>query len=63
MKRDFGNRTSTEVEIEGEDLPEAGLLSERTEFSRRLESFGLGEGQSPLLTDCVWSLDVDGNQR
>lgn len=36
---------------------------ERTEFARRLESFGLGARQSPLLTDCIWSLDVDGNLR
>lgn len=41
----------------------APLEAERSQFTRRLESFGLGERQSPLLTDCVWSLDADGNLR
>lgn len=35
----------------------------RSRFSRRLASFGLGEGQSPLLTDSVDSLDAEGNPR
>ena len=35
----------------------------RSRFSRRLESFGLGESQLPLLTDCVDSLDAEGNAR
>lgn len=35
----------------------------RSRFSRRLESFGLGESQSPLLTDRVESVDANGNAR
>jgi len=43
--------------------PEESLRRLRTRFSRRLESFGLGEGQSPLLTDSVDSLDIEDNPR
>jgi hypothetical protein len=39
------------------------LLGLRSRFRRRLESFGLGEGQMPLLTDSVDSLDSGGNPR
>jgi hypothetical protein len=35
----------------------------RSRFSRRLASFGLGEEQSPLLTDSVDSLDAEGKPR
>lgn len=46
-----------------EPLDDEPLDDGRSQFTRRLESFGLGERQSPLLTDCVWSLDADGNLR
>jgi hypothetical protein len=39
------------------------LLRLRSRFSRRLESFGLGESQRPLLTDSVDSVDAEGNAR
>jgi hypothetical protein len=42
------------------DDPLLGLLSR---FRRRLESFGLGETQLPLLTDNVDSVDAEGNPR
>ena len=43
--------------------PEDLLLRLRSRFSRRLESFGLGESQRPLLTDSVDSVDAEGNAR
>src|SRR5512142_2002765 len=36
---------------EPRDPPDESLRRLRSRFSRRLESFGLGETQSPLLTD------------
>jgi hypothetical protein len=45
------------------DAPEESLRRLRSRFSRRLESFGLGESQLPLLTDTVDSVDADGNAR
>ena len=45
------------------DTPEESLRRLRSRFTRRLESFGLGESQSPLLTDGVDSVDADGNPR
>jgi hypothetical protein len=44
-------------------LPDDSLRRLRSRFSRRLESFGLGETQLPLLTDSVDSLDAEGNPR
>ena len=44
-------------------LLDESLRRLRSLFSRRLESFGLGESQSPLLTDSVDSLDAEGNPR
>jgi hypothetical protein len=49
--------------LDDEPLDDEPLDDGRSQFTRRLESFGLGERQSPLLTDCVWSLDADGNLR
>jgi hypothetical protein len=43
--------------------PDDLLLRLRSLFSRRLESFGLGETQLPLLTDSVDSVDAEGNPR
>ncbi len=43
--------------------PDESLRRLRSRFTRRLESFGLGESQSPLLTDNVDSVDADGNAR
>ena len=43
--------------------PDDLLLRLRSRFSRRLESFGLGESQLPLLTDSVDSVDAEGNPR
>ena len=48
---------------ESPDPPDEFLRRLRSRFSRRLESFGLGETQSPLLTDNVDSVDADGNAR
>jgi len=48
---------------EPRDPPDESLRRLRSRFSRRLESFGLGETQSPLLTDNVDSVDADGNPR
>jgi hypothetical protein len=48
---------------DGKDNPDESLHGLRSRFSRRLESFGLGESQSPLLTDSVDSLDAEGNTR
>jgi hypothetical protein len=74
MKRHFRNENPGTTS-EDADVPAAApdqdadgqhdepMDDERSQFTRRLESFGLGEGQSPLLTDCVWSLDADGNLR
>ena len=45
------------------DAPDESLHRLRSRFTRRLESFGLGEGQLPLLTDTVDSVDADGNAR
>ena len=44
-------------------LLDESLRRLRSRFSRRLESFGLGESQLPLLTDSVDSLDAEGNPR
>jgi hypothetical protein len=44
-------------------LLDESLRRLRSLFSRRLESFGLGESQSPLLTDSADSLDAEGNPR
>lgn len=56
-------RAATAPDPAGDGAHIAPLEAERSQFTRRLESFGLGERQSPLLTDCVWSLDADGNLR
>ena len=48
---------------DGRDAPEESFRRLRSRFTRRLESFGLGEGQLPLLTDTVDSVDADGNAR
>jgi hypothetical protein len=48
---------------ESRDHPDESLRRLRSRFSRRLESFGLGETQSPLLTDNVDSVDAEGNAR
>ena len=48
---------------EPRDPPDESLRRLRSRFSRRLESIGLGETQSPLLTDNVDSVDADGNAR
>ena len=45
------------------DHPDESLHGLRSRFSRRLESFGLGETQPPLLTDSVDSLDAEGDPR
>jgi hypothetical protein len=56
-------RPAAAPDSSGDGAHIAPLEAERSQFTRRLESFGLGERQSPLLTDCVWSLDADGNLR
>jgi hypothetical protein len=76
MNRNFSNQNPGETSLDadanaptvapnlaGDAQPNEPLEVERSQFTRRLESFGLGERQSPLLTDCVWSLDADGNLR
>lgn len=45
------------------DPPDESLRRLRSRFSRRLEFFGLGETQSPLLTDSVDSVDAEGKTR
>ena len=42
---------------------ESGLPDGRSQFSRRLATFGLGESQQPLLTEEIWSVDTKGNPR
>jgi hypothetical protein len=39
------------------------LAADWRRFSERLATFGLGEAQTPLLTDAVWSFDAEGNPR
>ncbi len=73
MKRHFSKLTPSEATPDPAESaprrepdvvpPEEALDDERSQFTRRLESFGLGERQSPLLTDCIWSLDAEGNLR
>ena len=62
--RHQGKHHSTKSEpADSRDHPDESLHRLRSRFSRRLESFGLGEAQSPLLTDSVESVDADGNAR
>jgi len=58
-----GKRHSKSEPSDSKDHPDESFRRLRSRFSRRLESFGLGETQSPLLTDSVDSVDADGNAR
>ncbi len=62
--RHSANRSHSKSDsADGKDHPDESLHGLRSRFSRRLESFGLGESQSPLLTDSVESVDAEGNTR
>jgi hypothetical protein len=47
----------------GDPSAKQKLAADWRRFSERLATFGLGEAQTPLLTDAVWSFDAEGNPR
>ena len=63
MRHSAKRSHSTSDSGDGKDHPDESLHGLRSRFSRRLESFGLGESQSPLLTDSADSVDAEGNGR
>ncbi len=63
MRHSAKRSHSTSDSGDGKDHPDESFHGLRSRFSRRLESFGLGESQSPLLTDSADSVDAEGNAR